>query len=142
MKIIQASHVIILYQGCYSYLVVYFYMSSIYESVWTTTYRYLSNCAGFVFLVKMISDCSCFLSFVSRFLTLSKGGWKMREFFIVFRRKLFICPRPIWVIIILLNGYKALQNLVLGISNVNSHIHIILPSKTNRTPSATRDIFR
>ena len=47
MKIIQASHVIILYQGCYSYLVVYFYIDSIYESLWTTRYWYSSNCAGF-----------------------------------------------------------------------------------------------
>ena len=30
MTIIQASHVVILYQGCYSYLAVYFYVDSIY----------------------------------------------------------------------------------------------------------------
>ena len=33
MTIIQATHVILLYQGYYSYLAVYFYTDSIYKSL-------------------------------------------------------------------------------------------------------------
>ena len=52
----QASHVIILYQGCYLYLAVYFYIDSIYESLRAMRYRYSSNCsAGLVYMDELKS---------------------------------------------------------------------------------------
>ena len=43
MKIIQGSHVIILYHFCSLYLAVYFYIDSTYESPWTMRYWSSNN---------------------------------------------------------------------------------------------------
>ena len=48
MTIIHASHVIIFYQGCYSSLAIYFHIDSIYESLWTMSFRYSRITARFL----------------------------------------------------------------------------------------------
>ena len=59
MKIIQGSHVIILYHFCSLYLAVYFYIDSTYESLWTMRYWSSSNCEGFIYMNELKGGAVC-----------------------------------------------------------------------------------